>query len=576
MSDDIFSISIYGSSELNCRSSMRNVACRVSIVNTTTGTLATKSDQNRKVISLNEAPNCQYIAPVVTKYINSANLSSPIFKWNESFLYNELYSHISKPNFMFVFEIIDYTIYKGCNQFCPLAWGFLKLRNLDGKIVNAEIPRNIQLYEYPKGYKIKNHSYMVDLCDLVEKRIPIDCILRVCVKSTPAKEFSSITKRPSTIFEKEIGDIELNELIKVEEEDSLSIALDNSDIENEIATQCSLPKYLKTQLYPGDHGAMYLTFNHAGTVLAAAVHKDHQYYIDFISTSTFKLIESFPAHIETIYELQFSNDDSLLLSVSADCSAKVWNFEGQKKPLIMPHSKFVYTGKFHPLNNNYIFTAGFDGIIYVWDYNQKKCFKQFIGHKTRINTMTFSPNGRRLYCGDSSGIISVWRTVIENGDLQFSNKKFLLDDEIGNTPISHMEMVRSNFTLLVHTHDDVIRVFDTKAMTTTTRYIGAKCRRYLIRSTFSPDGQFIISGSEEGNILIWTVKAPKSSNTVQWSNKFSKPVTSLSWNPKTNMIAVSSFGEGQPILIYVDENESTFDLSNVDEVSMKSEDSDQF
>ncbi|EAY12092.1 hypothetical protein TVAG_301090 [Trichomonas vaginalis G3] len=576
MSDEIFSISVYGTSELNCRSSMKNVACKVSIVNTITGTLVTKSDVNRKVISVREAQNSQYISPIVTKYIDSARLSSPIFKWNETFIYNELYSYITKPNLMFIFEIIDYTIYEGCKQFCPLAWGYLKLRNLDGKLVNADSPRNIQLYEYPQGYQLTNHSTIVKCCDLINKRVNIDCILRVCIKPVQPQQFVTITKRPKSVFEKEVGEVDIHELIKTEEEDSLSIAIEHSDIDNEPASQCILPRVLKTQLYPGDHGALYLTFNHAGTMLAAAVHKDHQYYIDLINTATFKLIDSFPAHIETIYELEFSKNDNLLLSVSADCSAKVWTVEGPHKPLIMPHSKFVYTGKFHPIDNNLIFTAGYDGIIYVWDYNQKKCFKQFIGHKTRINSMTFSPNGRRLYCGDSSGVISVWRTVIENGELKFSNKRFLVDDEIGNTPISHMEMVRSNFCLLIHTHDDVIRVFDTKAMTTTTRYIGAKCRRYLIRSTFSPDGQFIISGSEDGNILIWTVKSPKSSNTVQWTNKFNKPVTSLAWNPKRNMIAISSFGEGQPILIFVDPDESEFDLSNVEEVSMKSEESDQF
>ena len=53
-------------------------------------------------------------------------------------------------------------------------------------------------------------------------------------------------------------------------------------------------------------------------------------------------------------------------------------------------------------------------------------------------------------------------------------------------------------------------------------------------------------------------------------------MTSLAWNPKRNMIAISSFGEGQPILIFVDPDESEFDLSNVEEVSMKSEESDQF
>ena len=64
----------------------------------------------------------------------------------------------------------------------------------------------------------------------------------------------------------------------------------------------------------------------------------------------------------------------------------------------------------------------------------------------------------------TNGTISVWRTVIEDGKLNLSSKKILHDDEIGNTSIVHLEMVRSNLSLLVQTHDDMIRVFDTKAI----------------------------------------------------------------------------------------------------------------
>ena len=256
---------------------------------------------------------------------------------------------------------------------------------------------------------------------------------------------------------------------------------------------------------------------------------------------------------------------------------KVWNIEKPNKPVILPHPKFVYTAKFHPLDNNYIFTAGYDGIIRVWDLSKKKNTKDLTGHKTRVNTIVFAPNGRRLYAGDANGTISVWRTVIEDNELKLSSKKIMHDDEIGNTAIVHMEMVRSNLSILVQTHDDMIRVFDTKAMTTAQRYVGAKCSRYLLESTFSPDGAYVISGSEDGNVLLWTVRLAKSAHVLQWSHKFNAPVTSVAWNPKMNMVAFSSFADKQPILIFIDKTEPKFYVSvSDDELSMSSDKSDQY
>ena len=87
----------------------------------------------------------------------------------------------------------------------------------------------------------------------------------------------------------------------------------------------------------------------------------------------------------------------------------------------------------------------------------------------------------------------------------------------------------------------------------------------------------MISGSEDGNVLLWTVRMAKSAHVLQWAHKFNAPVTTVAWNPTMNMVAFSSFSDKQPILIFIDKNEPRVDVSVFDdELSMTSEESDQY
>ena len=577
MSEKLFAIRVGGTSELDCRCSMRNVSCRVSIISLKTGELLTKSSPERKVLSFYESTDVKYISPVTTKFIDSIKLPSPVFTWNEEFQYNELFSHISQKGILFLFEIIDYTLYDGHKNFIPLTWGYLKLQNKEGRLVNINEQKNIQLYEYPANFPLFPTTTAPATLKLLNDRKPIKCVLSVCVRELIPDDHSVLNERPMTPFQEEMGKRPFQELLNNDDEESLSVELDSDESIRGISARCLVPRHLRTQIYPGDHGALCLSFSHDGTLLAAGLQKDRNFFIDIFSTSTFKVIDSIPAHIDTIYELQFSNDDSQLLSASGDGTVKIWNVEKPHKPIVLPHAKFIYSAKFHPVDNKYVFTAGYDGIIRVWDLEANKNIKELRGHKTRVNSIVFAPNGRRLFAGDANGTISVWRTVIEDGELKLSSKKILHDDEIGNTAVVHLEMVRSNLSLLVHTHDDMIRVFDTKAMTTAQRYVGAKCSRYLIDSTFSPDGAYVISGSEDGNVLLWTVRMAKSAHVLQWSHKFSAPVTSVCWNPTMNMVAFSSFADKQPILIFIDKTEPKFDVSVYEEeLTLTSDESDQY
>jgi jouberin len=111
--------------------------------------------------------------------------------------------------------------------------------------------------------------------------------------------------------------------------------------------------------------------------------------------------------------------------------------------------------------------------------------------------------------------------------------------------------------LFVHSRDNCIRLLEYESMKgprIRKRFFGAKCRDLMVRSCVSPDGQFLVSGSEDGTPHMWNITTgdaygPKVSR--RYECRFLDLVSDISWNPKYNMFALAGFGHHFPVMVYV-------------------------
>ncbi|OHT10406.1 hypothetical protein TRFO_20376 [Tritrichomonas foetus] len=573
MGDEIFSIRVVGSTELISNLPLENVVVRVSIVQELTGELLKKSKKSDKTFSQYEKsaviPQCQ------TRGINCTKLRSLSAIWNETFLFNEPIKSILHSDVAIIFEIIDCTIHKGLSGFHPVAWGFLKTKYQNKEISIVNKKSVLQLFKYPNNFNTSlqtGNSLVLPVVSLLPKKEKTDARLTVEILEKEPMDFAEVERRPASVFEKEVGYKTVDELLDSDYDENNNNNLTNNNIESEarkdmsldssrmIGRRCAVPRILCNQIPAGENGALCLRFNHDGSLLAAAVQVDNQYNIQLyarqnnITNSPMQLICTFPAHLDLIHELTFSANDKYLLSVSSDGMAKVWLTDGTTKPkAVLPHSNFIYTGKFHPLEDEIIATAGFEGTIKLWDRKTEKCLTTLSQHKARVNSIVFSPNGKQLFCGDANGCISVWDVDFSEHDPEKTKlQKFVIEGEIKGCCITHLDMGKSNLSLLVHTQDNIVRNFETKVMVPSQRYVGASCSKFRMESSFSPDGSYVIAGSENGSVMLWSVKGSDPVPVIEWNRKFSYPVTTIAWNPTDDMVAFSSFGSGQPILIFVD------------------------
>lgn len=111
--------------------------------------------------------------------------------------------------------------------------------------------------------------------------------------------------------------------------------------------------------------------------------------------------------------------------------------------------------------------------------------------------------------------------------------------------------------LFVHSRDNCIRLLEYESMKgprVRMRFFGSKCTNLMVRSCVSPDGQYMVSGSEEGVPHVWDIISGDEFGakvTRNYECRFLDLVSDISWNPKYNMFALAGFGHTFPVMVYV-------------------------
>ena len=317
------------------------------------------------------------------------------------------------------FEIFDTFIHATKKCFSPIAWAFLRLKNPD-ECRNLDRLVQLQLHYYPSPtFDVSLKGIKVPVAGLLLNRRKCNARLTVEVKRAELQESYDVTNRPMHFFQHETGHEPLEKLIQRKDESDHSSEEGEDDTEKKekekkekakkklkprilrpANRRCTIPKVLKAQIPAGERGALALAFNKNGDVLAIAIQEVNDYVIQLYSTINMDKFKTIRAHVDIIYEITFSEDDRLMMTVSADGMAKIWKNEGDYKlRSTLAHPNYIYSGKFHPKDDRLVVTAGIDGIIRLWDRPKGEVLMEMSGHKTRINSLTFSPDGKCLFAG---------------------------------------------------------------------------------------------------------------------------------------------------------------------------------
>ena len=178
------------------------------------------------------------------------------------------------------------------------------------------------------------------------------------------------------------------------------------------------------------------------------------------------------------------------------------------------------------------------------------------------NSVVFDITGR-LYIGDSLGHIHIWLLSIDRDYPKMEKIKIITQKELEYGTINKITIIpKQSQRLIVHTRDNCIRLIDisTEKTKIILRYFGLKCCKTNIKSTCSPDGSYLFSGSEEGVPRMWQLETGIPFSTNKYECGFIDSVNDVSWNNIYNMNALSGFGQEYPLLIYIHERKEHINI----------------
>lgn len=196
-------------------------------------------------------------------------------------------------------------------------------------------------------------------------------------------------------------------------------------------------------------------------------------------------------HHMTVSAVSWCPDNRYFLSASYDCTLRIWNIEDGSCRIIEktmnPHKRYIRCAAWCPGDVHSFVSAGDDKSLVLWKYNQesRNWISQEIGScKDWIIKLAWSPDGKKIVCGDRGGNVSLFSL---NGECLCREK----------------------------THGETVR------------YV-----------SWSPDGKSTFAtGADDGVICVWRGEKPVLIKKLSF-----KPsqLTSISWAGGGKILVVSS------------------------------------
>jgi len=227
----------------------------------------------------------------------------------------------------------------------------------------------------------------------------------------------------------------------------------------------------------------------------------------------------FVGHSKEVLSVAFSADNRQIVSASRDKSIKLWNTLGECKYTLgersgeNAHNDWVSCVRFSPNTSNpLIVSAGWDGLIKVWNLNNCKLKTNLIGHSGKINTATVSPDGSLCASGGKDGIAMLWEVnegkhlySLNAGNeinaLAFSPTKYWLcaatpaGIKVWNLETKHPVDELGKIT--THTTEEDKKAFFLDTSKIKTNFPECTCLAW------SADGNTLFAGYTDGKIRVW-------------------------------------------------------------------------
>ncbi|XP_054023953.1 denticleless protein homolog isoform X2 [Dryobates pubescens] len=306
-------------------------------------------------------------------------------------------------------------------------------------------------------------------------------------------------------------------------------------------------------------------------VLAVANEEGFVRLYDTEAQTTSKLIfKEWQAHSNAVFDLAWVPGEHKIVTASGDQTAKVWDVRaGELLGICKGHQCSLKSVAFSRFEKAVFCTGGRDGNIMVWDTrcNKKDGFYRQVNQisgahnvvdkqtpskpkKKRQNLRGFAPlvdfqqsvtvvllqdEHTLISAGAVDGVIKVWdlrKNYAAYRQEPVPCKAFCYPGtSTRRLGYSSLVLDSTGTNLFANCTDDSIYMFSMTSLKTApvAAFCGHQNSTFYIKSSTSPDDQFLVSGSSDCNAYIWKVSEPSLPPRILHGH--SQEVTSITWCP---------------------------------------------
>ncbi|MBC8143937.1 MAG: PD40 domain-containing protein, partial [bacterium] len=154
----------------------------------------------------------------------------------------------------------------------------------------------------------------------------------------------------------------------------------------------------------------YATYSPDGRTIATAGNDS----TIVIHTGDGEFVRSIEAQQGVLFSVQFNHDGTRVVAAGQARIFKAWRVATGITTNHLPRDDMRPTFASYSHDSQYLAGADFDGNIILWRGFEGIFVRKYAGHKGKITTVTFSPDGTRLLTGGQDGY-RIWD--VQTGDL---------------------------------------------------------------------------------------------------------------------------------------------------------------
>ena len=305
-------------------------------------------------------------------------------------------------------------------------------------------------------------------------------------------------------------------------------------------------------------------------------------------------VMEFEGHTGEVLDLSWSKNN-FLLSSSMDKTVRLWHMSRKECLCTFKHKDLVTKLAFHPVDDRFFLAGSLDTMLRLWSIPDKSVAYS-VQLPAFVTAVAFCPDGRTAIAGLLNGLCMFYNTdglkyqsQIHVRSSRGKNAKgskitgiqtmvvpSLPHRNILSLPSSPQSagfppsrtssdlMTAGEIKVLISSNDSRVRIYNLREKTLDVKFKGHENTYSQISASFSDDGKYVISGSEDCKACIWSVSSADS----LIDNKDKRPCEYF--DAHSSVVTTSRFAPAKTRQLLSQSGDPIYDLCNPPPVKLMS------